>query len=210
MAWEEAHDTPMISFLRGRLVRSLPTLAEIDVHGVGYETAIPLSTFDRLPATGTDVHLLVHHHVTENAHTLFGFATEEERDLFRLLIHNVSGVGPKLALAILSGMKVDAFRTAVMADDVAALARTKGLGRKTAEKIVLELRDKLGVSPAWKDASRRADLSPAAQAANDALLALIALGFKPADAQKAVHDAQQSAPGAGVEELIREALRQRS
>jgi Holliday junction DNA helicase RuvA subunit len=120
----------MIAFLRGKLVESIPHQAIVDVGGVGYLTNIPLTTFDRLPQIGGEVKLLTHHHVTEREHTLFGFFTNDERDLFRLLMDRVSGIGPKMALSVLSGMPVSAFKDAVIRNDTAALARIKGDDRK--------------------------------------------------------------------------------
>src|SRR6059058_2169998 len=104
----------MITFLRGKVVEALPTQATIEVHGVGYEVLIPLSSFDRLPPPGAEVHLLTHLAVREDAHVLYGFMTAAERDLFRLLVHTVSGIGPKIALAVLSGMSVNNFKAAVV------------------------------------------------------------------------------------------------
>ncbi len=197
----------MIAFLEGTLTRALPTLVEINVHGVGYEAAIPLSTFDRLPAPPAPVKLLTHLVVREDAHLLFGFATEDERALFRMLIQNVSGVGPKVALNVLAGISVVQFRAAIVNNDLQTLSRIKGLGKKTAEKIIVELRDKVGVSAAWEASSARHAMSPADQHANDALLALLALGYKQADAHKAVRAVQQRLPDAAVEDLVRESLK---
>ena len=134
----------MITFLHGRLVESLPTQAVVDVQGVGYEVLIPLSSFDKLPPPGQEVRLLTHLAVREDAHVLYGFMSGAERDLFRLLIHTVSGIGPKIALNILSGMNVAALRAAVGRGDVKALSQISGVGRKTAERIVVELKDKIG------------------------------------------------------------------
>ena len=133
----------MIAFIRGKLVEAYPHQAIVDVNGVGYAANIPLTTFDRLPQQGAEVRLLTHYHITERDHTLFGFFTEDERDLFRLLIDRVSGIGPKMALSVLSGLPVPAFKDAVIRNDTAALAKIKGVGKKTAERIVLELKDKL-------------------------------------------------------------------
>jgi Holliday junction DNA helicase RuvA len=143
----------MITFLNGRLTSALPTQAIIDVGGVGYEVLIPLSSYDKLPAPGQPVHLLTHLHVREDAHVLYGFMTAAERDLFRLLVNHVSGIGPKLSLAVLSGMTVSNFKSAVVNADIASLSKISGLGKKTAERIVLELKDKLGVVAAWEAAS---------------------------------------------------------
>ena len=126
----------MITFLNGRLVAASPTQVVVDVQGVGYEALIPLSSFDRLPAPGNEVRLLTHLAIREDAHVLYGFMTSAERDLFRLLIHTVTGIGPKIALNLLSGMTPTAFRGAVSTGDVRALSSISGVGRKTAERIV--------------------------------------------------------------------------
>lgn len=174
----------MITFLEGLLVEALPTQIVVAVHGVGYQVFIPLSSFDRLPAVGAPVKVLTHLHVREDAQLLYGFLTESERDLFRLLVHHVSGIGPKLALAVLSGMSVNGFKAAVVSSDIPALSKISGLGKKTAERIVLELKDKVGVAAAWEAASETQGTAGAV--ANDAVLALISLGYKQVEAQKAV------------------------
>lgn len=197
----------MISYLHGTLADSLPTHCIVDVAGVGYEVLIPLSTYDKLPPPGGEVQLLTHLAVREDAHILYGFASGEERDLFRLLVHHVTGVGPKLALAVLSGSTPLNFKGAVVEGDIATLSRIKGLGKKTAERIVVELRDKVGVSAAWEAASASRSLTPAEQQVNDAVLALISLGYKQADAHKSVRALMERHPGAQVEDLIREALK---
>jgi Holliday junction DNA helicase RuvA len=198
----------MISFLRGTLVVALPTRIVVDVHGVGYRVDIPLSSFDRLPEPGTEIKILTHLAVREDSHQLYGFMSESERDLFELLVAHVTGIGPKAALSILSGMPVAQFKSAVVAGDIAMLARIKGLGRKTAERIVVELKDRVGVTAAWEAASADHAPSPAEQSVNDAVLALISLGYRQVDAHKAV----RSISTAGVEtmpteDLIRRALR---
>ncbi|SKA97337.1 Holliday junction DNA helicase subunit RuvA [Prosthecobacter debontii] len=199
----------MIAFLRGTLAESFPHQAIVDVGGVGYAANIPLTTFDRLPQQGGQVRLLTHHHVTEREHTLFGFFTEDERDLFRLLIDRVSGIGPKMALSVLSGMPVPAFKEAVIRNDIAALAKIKGVGKKTAERIVLELKDKVGVVDAWQAAQvARGAHDPKQEAVSDAVLGLIALGYKQTEAQKTVNELAKTAPEpVRADKLIREALR---
>ena len=147
------------------------------------------------PAPGEAVQILTHLHVREDAHILYGFMTAAERDLFRLLVNHVSGIGPKLALAVLSGMSVSYFKSAVVNSDVASLSKISGLGKKTAERIVLELKDKLGVAAAWEVASGAQAPTPEQEQANEAVLALIALGYKQVEAHKAVRDIQQSAQG---------------
>jgi len=198
----------MITFLHGQLVEALPTQVVVDVRGIGYEVLIPLSSYDKLPQPGHEVKLLTHLVVREDAHTLYGFVTPEERELFRLLINTVTGIGPKIALNILSGMHAVAFRGAVASGDVKALSQISGVGRKTAERIVVELRDKIGAAGAWEAASARRALSPADQRVNDAVLALMALGFKQVEAHDAVRQTQTAlGPQAMVEELVRACLR---
>jgi Holliday junction DNA helicase RuvA len=198
----------MITFLQGRLVETLPTQVTVDVNGVGYEVLIPLSSFDKLPSPGHEVRLLTHLAVREDAHVLYGFMTAMERELFRLLINTVSGIGPKIALNILSGMNPTAFRGAVANGDVKALSQISGVGKKTAERIVVELKDRIGAAGAWEATSAQRALSPEDQKINDAVLALIALGFRQTDAHETVR-AALSALGAKatVEELVRASLK---
>jgi len=197
----------VITFLDGRLVSALPTQAIVDVAGVGYEVLIPLSSYDRLPEVGQSIHILTHLAVREDAHVLYGFMTVAERDLFRLLVNNVSGIGPKLALAVLSGMSVTNFKAAVVNSDIAALAKISGLGKKTAERIVLELKDKIGVAAAWEAASATHAPTPEQEQANEAVLALIALGYKQVEAHKVVRDLQQTGAAESAEELVKLALK---
>lgn len=198
----------MITFLKGTLVEALPTQITVEVGGLGYDVLIPLSSFDRLPAPGHEVRVLTHLAIREDAHVLYGFTSAAERELFRLLINTVSGVGPKIALNILSGMNVAMFRGAVAAGDVKALSQISGVGKKTAERIVVELRDKVGAAGAWEASSEQRGLSPDDQKVNDAVLALLALGFK----QNEAHDAVRAAlallgAGATVEDLVRACLK---
>ncbi len=198
----------MISFLHGKLVAALPTQVTVDVHGVGYDVLIPLSSFDKLPAPGGDVRLLTHLAIREDAHVLYGFATAAERDLFRMLINTVSGIGPKIALNVLSGMNPIAFRGAVASGDVKALSAISGVGRKTAERIVVELKDKIGAAGAWEASSAERALSAGGQRINDAVLALMALGFKQPEAHETVRAAQTMlGEQATVEELVRAGLK---
>ena len=197
----------MISFLDGDLVEALPTQVVISVQGVGYLVQIPLSSFEHLPALGARFKLLTHLVVREDAHLLFGFMTAAERDLFRLLVQHVTGVGPKLALAVLSGMSVSQFKAAVVGGDINALSKVSGLGKKTAERIILELKDKVGVAAVWElAASGRNDQQAKV---NDAVLALLSLGFKQIEAQKAVREILSRAKTEEIdtEELVRRALK---
>jgi Holliday junction DNA helicase RuvA len=198
----------MITFLHGKLVDALPTQVVVDVGGVGYEALIPLSSFDKLPQPGHDVKLLTQLIVREDAHVLYGFMSSAERDLFRLLINTVSGIGPKIALNILSGVSVTVFRGAVAGGDVKALSQISGVGRKTAERIVVELKDKIGAAGAWEAASAQRAVSAEDQKINDAVLALIALGFKQVEAHDAVRAAQAVlGPQATSEALVRACLK---
>jgi Holliday junction DNA helicase RuvA len=198
----------MITFLHGKLVEALPTQVTVDVNGVGYEALIPLSSFDKLPQPGQPLRLLTQLVVREDAHTLYGFMSSEERDLFRLLINTVSGIGPKTALNVLSGISVTAFRGAVAGGDLKSLSKISGVGKKTAERIVVELKDKIGIAGAWEAASAKHGLSADEQRINDAVLALVALGFKQVDAHDAVRGAQAVlGTQATVEELVRVCLK---
>ena len=198
----------MITFLEGLLHEALPTHVIIAVGGIGYHVSIPLSSYDRLPAPGQPIKLLTHLQVREDAHVLYGFATAAERDLFRLLTTHVSGIGPKTALDILSGISVLQFKAAVVAGDAALLSKTKGIGKKTAERIIVELKDKVGIAAAWQVASATHAPTPAEAQLNDAILALIALGYKQPDAHRAVRQIQdKNGPATSTEDLIRQGLK---
>lgn len=198
----------MITFLHGRLIEALPTQVVVDVQGVGYEVLIPLSSFDRLPGPGQEVHLLTHLVVREDAHVLYGFMSSPERDLFRLLIQTVSGIGPKIALNVLSGMAPTAFRGAVAAGDVRALSQISGVGKKTAERIVVELKDRVGSLGGLEAASAARSLGSSEQLVNDGVLALVALGFKQAEAFESIRAAQAVlGADATVESLVRASLK---
>ncbi|HUU43875.1 MAG TPA: Holliday junction branch migration protein RuvA [Planctomycetota bacterium] len=194
----------MYHHLSGKLVAKSPAGVVVDVEGVGYELAVPLSTFEQLPAEGAAVRLLTHLHVREDGMRLFGFATSEERELFRMLI-TVSGIGPMLAMAVLSGTSAETFKQAVMNGDSALLRQIRGVGAKTAERLVLELRDpvarlgmKLGAGA----------VSPGDRTALDAVAALVALGFSRTKAEEVVANTRRrTGPDVSVEELVREALK---
>ncbi len=194
----------MIGSLRGRISSKTPPQLTVEVGGVGYELEAPMSTFFHLPAVGQEVRLLTHFVVREDAQLLYGFATEDERRLFRSLL-KVSGIGPKIALALLSGISVEAFILCVQSEDVAALVRVPGIGRKTAERLLVEMRDRLKPSGEGGDSGVSAVVpgtspTPAAEAFG----ALVALGYRPAEATRLL-----KAAGTGThstEELIRRAL----
>lgn len=198
----------MITFLEGKLEEALPTQIVVNVRGVGYQVLIPLSSFDRLPTPGTEIRILTHLVIREDEHLLIGFWTKAERDLYRLLVHHVTGVGPKLALAVLSGMSVDGFKAAVVAGDTALISKISGVGKKTAERVVLELKDKLGVAAEWEASSAKNAPTVAETAVHDAVLALITLGYKQVEAHKAVRLALEAEGGAAASDaLVRGALK---
>jgi Holliday junction DNA helicase RuvA len=195
----------MIGFLKGRLAVKQPPMLMVDVNGVGYELEAPMSTFYALPATGEPVALFTHLVIRDDAHILFGFGTDGERRLFRGLL-KVSGVGPKIALGILSGASVDDFLRIVEAEDVAMLTRIPGVGRKTAERVIIEMRD--GVKKFAMPGSDAAG-SPGSGAGvtpqGEAFSALIALGYKPPEATRLLKSADE--PGLSTTEIIRRALK---
>ena len=200
----------MIGRLRGTLIEKYPPYLLLDVNGVGYELQAPMTTFYRLPAIGAEVILHTHLSITENLHQLFGFADQRDRSLFRTLI-KVNGVGPKLAVGILSGMEADDIARCVRDNNIKALTKVPGIGTKTAERLVIELRDRL---KNWDmphgDLLAHSEIQQIA-GNNDfyaeAESALIALGYKPVEAAKMVATATKQKPNASSEELIRLALR---
>lgn len=198
----------VIAFLEGTLAESLPTQIVVNVHGVGYQVMIPVSSYERLPEPGSPVKILTHLAVREDAHVLYGFFSAGERDLFRLLLHHVTGVGPKLAMAVLSGLPVETFQAAVVAGDTGTISKISGVGKKTAERIVLELKDKVGIAAEWEASSAKNAPSEADVRMHDAVLALISLGYKQVEGHRAVRRAQElSGSPLTAEELIRHALK---
>ncbi|MCK5523139.1 MAG: Holliday junction branch migration protein RuvA [Thiomargarita sp.] len=192
----------MISRLRGLLIEKKPPLLVIDVQGVGYEVFAPMSSFYNLPEVNTEISLLTHLSIREDAHVLYGFLKESERSLFRELIR-ISGVGPKLALSILSSMELTTFVQYIQNNDIARLKRIPGVGKKTAERLIIEMRDSLE-----KQHITASPPTPLTQniitPVDDAISALIALGYKPADASRWVHGVAEE--GLTSEVLIRRAL----
>jgi len=194
----------MYHHLCGKLVHKSPASVVLDVGGVGYDLTVPLSTYEKLPTEGKSVELLTHLHVRDDGMKLFGFLSVEERELFRMLI-GVSGIGPMLALAVLSGTSVETVKQAVLAGDATLLKRIRGVGAKTAERMVLELRDpvtRLGVSPGAPA------VTTGDRQALDAVAALVSLGYSRTKAEEAVGTVRRKL-GADVlvEELVREALK---
>jgi Holliday junction DNA helicase RuvA len=193
----------MIGFLRGVLVAKKPPSLLVDVRGVGYEVDAPMSTFYGLPELGAEVTLFTHLSIREDAHSLFGFITESERSLFRTLI-KVNGIGARLALGILSGLSAEEFHRAVEYQDTARLVRLPGVGKKTAERLIIELRDRLPDLGTVTLPGAGTLPPPAASPVDDATSALIALGFKPQDAHTLVRNV--ATEGKTSEEIIRLAL----
>lgn len=197
----------MIAFVEGTLVEKHPTRVIVNVHGLGYELFIPLSSYDRLPPLNQAVQLLTHEHIREDDHRLFGFMTEAERRMFMLLT-SISGIGPKLALCALSGMTVRELKRAIVENDVKRLSSVSGIGRKTAERIVIELRDKLDAGEVLEAAAGTDDPGRKDARLRDAAMALIALGYKQEQAAKMVMEALHRHPGQEltVEDIIKKSL----
>lgn len=198
----------MIGRLQGILIEKRPPALLVDVQGVGYELEAPLSTFYHLPALGQPVLLWTHLVVREDAHLLYGFAGHEERGMFRTLL-KVNGVGPKMALGLLSGIEPDSLVRCIELGDVGTLTKIPGVGKKTAERLIVELRDRIKeLSPTANirnNGDSRISLPLEASPVEEAESALVALGYKPADAQKAINAVKNEHES--VQELIRAALR---
>ncbi|MBL7115312.1 MAG: Holliday junction branch migration protein RuvA [Kiritimatiellae bacterium] len=194
----------MITFLDGTIEDKQPTRVEMNVGGVGYEVLIPLSTYDRLPHSGERVRILTYDHVREDARLLFGFMTDDERSLFLLLL-GISGVGPKLALSALSSLSVRDIKAAVVEGDARRLSGISGVGRKTAERIIVELRDKIDAGEALEVVAGGVG-TPGDGVLRDAALALTALGYKRDEAFKMVKKAIGDDTPDNVEDVIRRAL----
>lgn len=191
----------MIGFLRGTLAAKQPPQLILDVHGVGYELEAPMSTFYDLPAVGEELTLLTHLVVREDAQILYGFATEPERQLFRHLLR-ISGVGAKIALGVLSGISVDGFFACVRAEDAATLVKVPGIGKKTAERLIMEMRDRLDAAG---PGGTNGMVATPGGAGDEAFGALVALGYRPAEATRMLKTVDSD--GLGTEEIIRQALR---
>jgi Holliday junction DNA helicase RuvA len=198
----------VIGRLRGTLAEKQPPHLLLDVNGVGYELEVPMTTLYRLPAVGEPLSLHTHQVVREDVHLLYGFFEKRERELFRELIR-LNGVGPKLALALMSGLEVDELVRCVQAQDTAALVKVPGVGKKTAERLLVELKDRF---KAWESIPSIAPLvvepqlaQAVSSAENDAVSALISLGYKPQEASRAVAAVKED--GMSSEDLIRRALR---
>ncbi|MGE4488020.1 MAG: Holliday junction branch migration protein RuvA [Kiritimatiellales bacterium] len=194
----------MITFLDGILEEKQPARVVVNVGGVGYEVLVPLSSFDRLPPEGEKARVLIYHHITEVSQVLFGFATDDERRMFLMLL-GVSGVGPKIAVSALSGLSVRELKAALIDGDVKRISSISGIGKKTAERIIVELRDKFSTGESLEALSGTEEEAPGDTRLRDAAMALIALGYKQDDARKMVKKVADDT-NASVEDLIRMAL----
>ena len=194
----------MIASITGRLRRKAADYLIVDVSGVGYQVQVPLSTYCNIPENGEEVSLHIHTHLREDSLSLFGFLTQAEKDMF-LLLMGVSGIGPKLALAILSSLPVEELSCAIQASDDAKLCAIPGIGTKTAARMVLELKDKVKILMPSGTASASSD-DEFVGTIEDVVLALVNLGYKKPQAEEAVKKVRQGSPGLTIEVLIREAL----
>jgi len=199
----------MITNLRGTLIQKAPTTAVIDVSGVGYGVAISLISYEQLPEIGAEVRLFTHLYVREDRMELFGFAEEKERELFELLI-GVSGIGPTSAQTILSGMSQRDLQEAIFHERVNELTAIKGIGKRTAERMVLELKEKVGFPTPEEEAAAEEGKKGHSGVVEEAVLAMMALGIAPAAARQAVSKADQRLGGAqSVQQLLKQALKER-
>ena len=206
----------MIAFIKGQLIECQLTLAILEVNGIGYEVHVPLTTVERLPSLGDAVKLFTHATYREDSQTLYGFIDRESRDFFRMIVDKVSGIGPKIALNLLGSLSLQTLKVSIASGDVAMLSKAQGLGKKTAERIVVELKDKVlpkelsqdtKVSPSSLDTSQQGDISQNLTNFQDAVSALLTLGYKATDADLAIRRASESMDeNASTEELIRLAL----
>ena len=206
----------MIAFIKGQLIECQLTLAILEVNGIGYEVHVPLTTVEKLPSLGDAVKLFTHATYREDSQTLYGFIDRESRDFFRMIVDKVSGIGPKIALNLLGSLSLQTLKMSIASGDVAMLSKAQGLGKKTAERIVVELKDKVlpkelsqetKVSPSSLDTSNQTDISQNLTNFQDAVSALLTLGYKATDADLAIRRASESMDeNASTEELIRLAL----
>lgn len=202
----------MIATLRGKLTQATPVSAIVECGGLGYEIHIPVTTAEKLPSIGQEVFLHTLAVYREDHQALYGFTSREEKDFFRLLVEKVSGVGPKVALSIMSKLSLPVLRGAIAGGDVSLLSKCPGIGKKTAERLIIELRDKVGLDhlPRGEGTTNASGLSPEPAAdspVQDAVMALISLGYKAPDADKAIRKAQSSLGSeATTEALIKKAL----
>ncbi len=198
----------MISQIKGTVLESTPLLVVLEAAGIGYEVHIPITTAEKVPTIGAECSLFIHSVYREDSATLYGFATREDRDFYRLLIEKVSGIGPKIGISMLSRMSTEILRSAIASSDVALLSKCPGIGKKTAERLVIELKDKVGLASTSSEATTgEVPASAEPSTFQDAVASLMTLGYKPADADKLVRKAVSKLDAnAPVDLLLREAL----
>ncbi len=197
----------MISYLKGKLEKASPDHVIVEVGGVGYRVNIPLSAYEKLPPPGDDFTILTHFHVREDEQSLYGFVTEEERDLFEMLL-GVSKIGPKVALAVLGGVPAATFKHAVASGDVSFLSSVRGIGKKTAERLILELKDKITLLPRLREEASKVHLKEGEEKIADVSGALLSLGYRQAQVHEALSRALKDAgPDWSVEQLLKETLK---
>ena len=198
----------MIAQIKGTVLESTPLLVVLEAAGVGYEVHIPITTAEKVAPIGAECSLFIHSVYREDSATLYGFATREDRDFYRLLIEKVSGIGPKIGISMLSRMSTELLRSAIASSDVALLSKCPGIGKKTAERLVIELKDKVGLA-STNSAPSTGEVAASAEPSTfqDAVASLMTLGYKPVDADKLVRKAVSKLDAnASVELLLREAL----
>ena len=198
----------MIAQIKGTVLESTPLLVVLEAAGIGYEVHIPITTAEEVPAIGAECSLFIHSVYREDSATLYGFATREDRDFYRLLREKVAGIGPKIGISMLSRMSTEILRSAIASSDVALLSKCPGIGKKTAERLVIELKDKVGLASTISAPTLGGvPASTEPSTFQDAVASLMTLGYKPADADKLVRKAVSKLDaGASVELLLREAL----
>lgn len=197
----------MISRIKGIVLEATPLQVVLEAGGLGYEVNIPVTTAEKVPAIGKECSLFVHSVYKEDSASLYGFATREDRDFFRLLVEKVSGIGPKIGISILSRMSVELLRGAIASSDVALLSKCPGIGKKTAERLVIELKDKVGLAAGSSESGTATTGAAEPSHFQDAVAGLMILGYKPAEADKLVRKALSQLPAdASVEALIKTAL----
>jgi holliday junction DNA helicase RuvA len=198
----------MIARIKGIVLESTPLMVVLEAAGLGYEVHIPVTTAEKIPAVGKECSLFIHSVYREDSATLYGFATREDRDFYRLMIEKVSGIGPKIGISMLSRMSTELLRSAIASSDVALLSKCPGIGKKTAERLVIELKDKVGLA-STSSTPTTGEVAASTEPSNfqDAVASLMTLGYKPADADKLVRKAVSKLDAsASVELLLREAL----
>lgn len=200
----------MIVYLKGTVIEAKPLELVMDVNGIGYSINIPITTAEKVPSTGEDFELFIHSVYREDSASLYGFISRDDRDFFRLIIEKVSGIGPRIALSVLSKMSVSILQNAIYNQDTSLLSKCPGIGKKTAERLVIELKDKVGRTSSTSQSSRILGANPAFSSSKyqDAIASLIALGYKLPDAEKRISKSINNLGNeANTESIIKDALK---